>query len=104
LPVSIATSSARSSIPSAALQARWPDGIACPVCGVIGESKRIATRLGKLQCSCGSQFSMFRKTPLSHSKLPLTVWVPAMYLMASGAKSVTERTLATQIGVCVKTG
>jgi ISXO2-like transposase domain/Transposase zinc-ribbon domain len=86
------------------LRIRWPDGIVCPSCGTIGESRRIQTRRGKLQCSCAAQFSMFRQTPLNYSKLKLRVWLIALYVMVSGSKSVSERRLAEHLGVCIKTG
>ena len=65
------------------IEMRWPDGFVCPACG---HEKGWALR-GKahtFECAgCRRQTSVTAGTILHASKLPLTVWFWAAYLMAT---------------------
>ena len=63
--------------------ARWPDGFVCPGCGG-GKAWRLQTKAWTYECaSCGRQTSVTAGTIMHHSKLPLTAWFWAAYLMAT---------------------
>lgn len=70
---------------------RWPDGVACPRCGVSTVS-RIDT-VKKFECSqCRYQFSAKAGTVFHKTYIPLTKWFIAVYLICS-----TKRTRVSQI-------
>ena len=61
--------------------ARWPDGFVCPGCGS-GKAWRLETKAWTYECaSCGRQTSVTAGTIMHHSKLPLTAWFWAAYLI-----------------------
>src|SRR4051812_38571547 len=63
--------------------ARWPDGFVCPRCGG-GKAWRLETKAWTYECArCGRQTSVTAGTIMHHSKLPLTAWFWAAYLMAT---------------------
>jgi transposase-like protein len=87
----------------------WPDGRACPACGykrsiaIAGRDmgKRRA-RPGLYQCSngdCRFQFTVTTHTPLHSTKLPLSVWLRAMWLMLQSDKGLSSVRLAETLGV-----
>src|SRR5512144_306388 len=64
-------------------KARWPDGFRCPGCGH-GKGWELATKAFAWECaSCRRQTSVTAGTVMHASKLPLTVWFWAAYLMAT---------------------
>ena len=84
----------------------WPQGPYCPRCGSFrvwrfrDEGRR--SRDGLLQCGegvCGRQFTATTLTPLHATKLPLRVWLEAIYLALTSSKGVSSVVLARQIGV-----
>jgi transposase-like protein len=87
----------------------WPDGRICPACGykrsiaIAGRDmgKRPA-RPGLYQCSSGDcrfQFTVTTHTPLHSTKLPLRVWLKAMWLMLQSDKGLSSVRLAETSGV-----
>ena len=63
--------------------ARWPDGFVCPGCGG-RKAWRLETKAWTYECAgCGPQTSVTAGTIMHHSKLPLTAWFWAAYLMAT---------------------
>ncbi|OQM73330.1 IS1595 family transposase [Manganibacter manganicus] len=87
----------------------WPDGRICPACGykrsiaIAGRDvgKRRA-RPGLYQCSSGDcrfQFTVTTHTPLHSTKLPLRVWLKAMWLMLQSDKGMSSVRLAEALGV-----
>lgn len=87
----------------------WPDGRICPACGykrsiaIAGRDmgKRHA-RPGLYQCSSGDcrfQFTVTTHTPLHSTKLPLRVWLKAMWLMLQSDKGMSSVRLAEALGV-----
>ena len=69
--------------------ARWPDGFVCPGCGG-GKAWRLETKAWTYECaSCGRQTSVTAGTIMHHSKLPLTAWFWAAYLMATHSNGIS---------------
>ena len=70
-------------------RARWPDGFVCPGCEgrahciVVGDGRRL------YQChACHRQTSLTAGTLFGNTKLPLTQWFLAIYLISQDRKSV----------------
>lgn len=85
-------------------QCRWPDGFHCPRCG-FGRSYALET-LGRWQCAdprCRYQVSLTSGTILHRTKLPLTVWFWAAYLMATDKRGLSAKHLEQQLGMTYKT-
>jgi transposase-like protein len=86
---------------------RWPNGPACPHCGVIGDHYRLegeAHRKGLLKCKdCRKQFSVTVGTVFERSKIPLSKWLMAAYLLCSSKKGMSSHQLHRTLGVTYKT-
>src|SRR5438552_17913791 len=77
--------------------ARWPDGFVCPGCGG-GKGWRLETEPWTYECaSCGRQTSVTAGTIMHHSKLPLTAWFWAAYLMATHSNGISALQLQRQL-------
>lgn len=85
---------------------RWPSGPVCPHCGS-QEHYRLegkAHRAGLLKCKdCEKQYSVTVGTVFERSKIPLTKWLMAVYLMASSKKGISSHQIHRTIGVTYKT-
>lgn len=84
---------------------RWPDGWRCAHCGC---KRFFLTRNGDgrqlWECFvCGYQSSSIVGTVMQHSKVPLTKWFLAMYLMTQNKNAVSALALKRQLGVSYKT-
>src|SRR5689334_15329940 len=76
---------------------RWPDGFVCPRCGG-GKAWRLETKAWTYECaSCGRQTSVTAGTIMHHSKLPLTAWFWATYLMATHSNGISALQLQRQL-------
>ena len=87
-------------------QAIWRDGRVCPHCGCLGswELKGKSTRPGLYECSgCHGHFTVTTKTPMHATKLPLWIWILAMYYMLGSSKGISSVIMAKLIGVSQKT-
>src|SRR6516162_9341587 len=87
----------------------WPNGRLCPACG----SKRsialagrdmgqYRARPGLYQCSngaCRFQFTATTRTPLHATKLPLSTWLKALWLVLQSDKGLSSIRLAEALGV-----
>jgi len=96
---------------------RWPDGPVCPHCGVDGTAYKISasptkTKAGKVRparqglykCKdCRKQFSVTVGTVFERSKVPLTKWLMATYLLCSSKKGISSHQLHRMLGVTYKT-
>lgn len=84
----------------------WPDGPICPHCGVLNGSTRVhgATgRQGLYMCNaCRSQFTVTVGTLMERSKIPLTKWLYATYLLMSSKKGMSTQQLHRTLGVSIK--
>jgi transposase-like protein len=82
---------------------RWPDGVAvCPAC----ESKDtgfLKTRSIWKCRECGKQFSAKVGTVFEDSPIPLTKWLPALWLAVNSKNGISSCELARSLGVTQKT-
>lgn len=85
---------------------RWPDGPVCPHCGSIGDHYRLkgeSHRKGLLKCQdCRKQFSVTVGTVFERSKIPLSKWLAAAYLLASSKKGISAHQLHRTLGITYK--
>ncbi len=85
-------------------QARWPDGFVCPECGGREHSRFLADGRRYWQCStCRSQSSVCSGTLFHASKLPLTKWFQAIYLVTQNKSNISALSLKRSLGVCYRT-
>lgn len=79
--------------------ARWPDGFVCPACGSL-KGWALTTKAWTHECAaCRRQTSVTAGTVLHGSKLPLTVWFWAAYLMATHSNGISALQLQKQLGL-----
>jgi ribosomal protein L37AE/L43A len=88
---------------AALVKSRWPQGYCCPRCDV----KRAAlTHNGRRlwEClGCGYQCSSIAGTVMEATKLPLTKWFLAMFLLTQSKNAIASLELMRQLGVTYKT-
>ena len=78
---------------------RWPDGFVCPGCGE-GRAWLLKTKAFTYECAdCGRQTSVTAGTIMHASKLPLTIWFWAAYLMATHSNGISALQLQNQLGL-----
>lgn len=90
------------------LEARvWPNGPVCPHCGATGddvtklEGKK--HRPGVYQCNqCREQFTVTVKTVFERSKIPLSKWLAALFLMTASKKGVSAHQVHRSLGISYK--
>ncbi len=83
----------------------WPDGPVCPHCGSWEPTalKGKAHRPGLYQCNdCRQQFTVTVGTLFERSKIPLSKWLMATYLLSASKKGMSTRQLSRMLGVSVK--
>ncbi len=83
----------------------WPDGPTCPHCGSWEPTalKGKAHRPGLYQCNdCRQQFTVTVGTLFERSKIPLSKWLMATYLLSASKKGMSTRQLSRMLGVSVK--
>jgi transposase-like protein len=82
----------------------WPDGPVCPHCGVLNASTKVhGGRPGLYMCNaCRSQFTVTVGTLMERSKIPLTKWLYATYLLMSSKKGISTQQLHRTLGVSLK--
>ena len=85
----------------------WPDGPFCPHCGSDDYTalKGKAHRVGLYQCNekeCRQQFTVTVGTLFERSKIPLSKWLMATYLLSASKKGMSTRQLSRMLGVSVK--
>jgi len=79
--------------------ARWPDGFRCPECGH-DKGWELATKAFTRECArCGKQTSVTAGTIMHGSKLPLTAWFWAAWLMATHSNGISALQLRNQLGL-----
>src|SRR5205085_9816727 len=78
---------------------RWPQGFVCPGCGG-GRAWLLKTKVFTYECAdCGRQTSVTAGTIMHASKLPLTLWFWAAYLMATHSNGISALQLQRQLGL-----
>jgi DNA-directed RNA polymerase subunit RPC12/RpoP len=102
-------------------KARWPEGVVCPHCGLIGEAYKIVVkekspeeiaelrrqkkrvrkpRKGLYQCAgCRKQFSVTVKTIFEDSHIPLHKWLLAAHLMCASKKGISAHQLMRMLDI-----
>src|SRR4051794_11402464 len=91
----------------------WPDGPFCPHCGEVervtrmrgtGGMKGTKHRQGAFQCnSCREQFTVTVNTICERSKIPLSKWCLAIYLINSSKKGISALQMQRMMGSSYKT-
>ena len=85
----------------------WPEGPVCPHCGGVERISKMqgkSTRMGLYKCyQCRKPFTVRMGTIFESSKVPLHVWLQAMYLVAGSKKGISSHQLARTLGLTVKT-
>src|SRR6266566_1077144 len=77
---------------------RWPDGFICPRCGHARAYELVGQR--RRQCvQCRHQVSLTSGTILHRTKIPLTHWFWAAYLMTADKRGVSALLLQRQFGL-----
>jgi transposase-like protein len=86
----------------ALFQARWPSGFQCPTCG--GSRYSMIKTRNLYQCSaCHHQTSLISGTLFEQTKLPLTLWFLAIYLVTQAKTGLSALALKRQMGVSYNT-
>ena len=86
---------------SALFNARWSTGFVCPRCE--GQTSSTFSRGGQQlwQCTeCRYQNSLIAGTIFEHSRLPLTTWFLALYLLTQSKTNLSALELSRHLGVC----
>ena len=79
--------------------ARWPDGFRCLACEG-ARAWRLSTKPFTWECAdCGRQTSVTAGTVMHGSKLKLTAWFWAAYLMATHSNGISATQLQMQLGL-----
>jgi len=90
---------------------RWPDGPICPHCVVVGGHYRVKPRKGSRspvrqgvwKCrDCRRQFTVTVGTIFQGSKIPLSKWLTAIYLMGASVKVLNANQLHRSLGLTYK--
>jgi len=85
-------------------QARWPDGFVCPECGAREHSCFVVDGRRYWQCAtCRSQHTVCSGTLLHATKLPLTQWFQAIYLVTQNKNNISALSLKRHLGVSYST-
>ena len=85
---------------------RWPDGTECPRCGHkehIYKLRGKSTRPGVYKCgSCRRPFTVTVNSVFEGTRIPLSSWLYAIYLMCSSKKGVSAKQLERELGITYK--
>lgn len=85
-------------------QARWPEGFVCPCCNHTGCSTFRVGLLKMFQCkACRHQTSLIAGTLFQDTKLALTVWFLAIYLISQAKTGLSILALKRYLGVSYPT-
>ena len=77
---------------------RWPDGFHCPRCGH-GRAYALSGSRRRECAACRYQVSLTAGTIFHRTKIPLTVWFWAAYLMTTDKRGVSALLLQHQLGL-----
>jgi transposase-like protein len=84
--------------------ARWPSGFRCPRCDGAAYSRVRGRTHSLFQCqACRHQTSLIAGTVMQSTKLPLTVWFLAIYLISQAKTGLSALALMRQLGVSYPT-
>ncbi|MCS5698566.1 IS1595 family transposase [Cyanobium sp. FGCU-52] len=81
-------------------KARWPDGFRCPRCDGHEHGLVYGRRLKRYRCrTCGHQATLTAGTIMQATKLPLTTWFQAFYLIGQAKTGISSLELSRHLGV-----
>jgi len=81
---------------------RWPDGVRCVACE--SNNLRWMAKPRRWKCrECGRQFSVKLGTVMEDSPIPLTKWMPALWLLSNCKNGVSSWEVHRALGVTQKT-
>lgn len=85
-------------------QMRWGGNPTCPFCGA-GKPYRIAggKRFRCKDKTCKKTFSVTVGTVFENTKIPLSTWIAATYVLTAHKKGISSHQLARDLGVTQKT-
>jgi transposase-like protein len=81
---------------------RWPDGVECPECLTKDGHYWIKTQKRWKCHECRRQFSVKLGTIFEESPIPLTKWLPAMWLISNCKNGVSSWELHRALGITQK--
>lgn len=81
---------------------RWPDGVRCPHCESVDCSFVKSRRIWQCK-NCRKQFSVKVGSIFEDSPIPLSKWLPAMWLLVNCKNGVSSYEIARDLGVTQKT-
>ena len=85
-------------------QQRWNGTPACPFCGSLNVCRFANGKIFKCrEKECRQKFSVTVGTIYQNTKIPLTKWFLATYILAVHSKGISSLQLATWLGVTQKT-
>ena len=85
-------------------QARWPTGFRCPRCEATAYSRVRGRTHALFQCqACRHQTSLIAGTVMQGTKLPLTTWFVAIYLISQAKTGLSALALKRHLGVSYPT-
>ena len=88
----------------AVMAARWPNGFSCPKCGEEAHCVINVNSRPLFQCNgCRRQTSVTAGTLFAGTKLPLTTWFLAIYLISQAKTGLSALALKRQLGVSYRT-
>lgn len=83
---------------------RWPDGFRCPNCGAAAHCVLRGSARKTFQCNaCHHQTSLIAGTLFEATKLGLTVWFLAIYLIGEAKAGLSALALKRDLGVSYPT-
>lgn len=97
---------------------RWPDGVFCPHCGLVGEAYKLTPKVktfeeikatrkrirkprkGLWKCAgCRKQFTVTVKTIFEDSHIPLHKWLLAIHLLCASKKGMSAHQLMRMLDI-----
>ena len=86
------------------IETRWPSGMCCPHCGSVDVYERKNRKPLPYHCrDCRKDFSVKTGTLMQGSKLSLSTWAIAYYLLTTNLKGVSSMKLHRDLGITQKT-
>lgn len=82
---------------------RWPDGPVCPACGHKEHYYLKSQRRWKCK-ECYKQFTVKLGTVFEDSPIPLTKWLPALWMLTNCRNGISSYEIARDLGVSQKAG
>ena len=82
------------------IEARWPNGVACPTCGSLNVQERPTRKPQPFRCrDCRKDFSVKTDTVMQGSNIPLHKWALAVFLLNTSLKGVSSMKLHRDLGI-----